>query len=244
MMRCVLTLAVALAAASPAAAQGVTGDWGGARTRLADSGVRVRGDVTVFEQRLLAGDGTGSWEPSGRYDVFADLDFGKMGLVNGLGFHVHGEGRFGRSRSNFGGQLWPANTGAAIPLFDPDFAASALYFTQAIGARTLVMLGKINAFDLLAADPVLGGLGTQRFMNFVFVGPPSGVTPASLMGGISIHKSQPVSLTVMVYDPEDRTREQFPRDLFHTGVNVSVGGTWSGTIASRASSIGLTAAAF
>jgi porin len=103
------------------------------------------------------------------------------------------------------------------------------------------MLGKINALDLLASDPVLGGLGTQRFMNFVFVAPPSGVTPPTIMGGILSHKSAPVSLTLMVYDPEDRTQDYWPEDLFDTGVNVSLGGKWSGPIAGRASSINLAA---
>lgn len=229
-----------LAVAGPAAAQGLTGDWGGARTSLAQDGVALRGDVTGYVQGLVTGDGPKAWDASGRYDVFADLDFGKMGLVKGLGFHFHGEGRFGNPRPAFGGQLWPSNVGATLPLGGDSFAATSLYFTQTIGKRTVLMLGKINAVDLLAGDPVFGGWGTQRFMLFPFVAPPSGVVPPTIMGGVLVHKGTPISLTLMVFDPEDRTRDYFPGDLFETGVNISVGGTWDGTIAGRKSSIGVT----
>ncbi len=233
-------LLVALAIAAPSAAQGLTGDWGGARTSLAESGVALRGDVTGFLQGQIAGTGDKVWDASGRYDVFADLDFGKMSLVDGLGFHVHGEGRFGEAQSNFGFQLWPANAGAALPLGGRGFAATSLYFTQSVGKRTVVMLGKINALDLLAGDPVFGGFGTQRFMAFPLVAPPSGVVPPTIMGGVLVHKGTPISLTVMVFDPEDRTRDYFPGNLFETGVNVSVGGTWSGKMAGRATTLGIT----
>jgi porin len=226
--------------AAPASAQGLTGDWGGARTGLAESGVAVRGDVTGFLQGQLAGTGDKVWDASGRYDAFADLDFGKMGLVKDLGFHFHGEGRFGSGQSNFGFQLWPSNTGAALPLGGEGFAATSLYVTQMVGKRTILMLGKINAVDLLASDPVFGGWGSQRFQNIAFVAPPSGVVPPTIMGGVLVHKGKPISLTLMVFDPEDRTRDYFPGDLFATGVNVSVGGTWAGDVAGRATSIGVT----
>lgn len=232
--------AALLLGAAPAAAQGLTGDWGGARTSLAASGVAVRGDITGFAQGLVAGDGRQDWDAAGRYDAFVDLDFGKMDLVKGLGFHVHGEGRFGNPRSNFGGQLWPASTGALLPIGGTGFAASSLYFTQTIGKRSVLMLGKINALDLIAGDPFFGGWGTQRFLNVVFAAPPSGVFPPTIMGGIFVHKGTPITLTVMVFDPEDRTRDYFPGDLFKTGVNVSVAATWSGEIAGRPSSVGVT----
>ena len=85
---------LALMASAPAAPAGLTGDWGGARTGFAQAGVALRGDVTGFAMGQLAGDGDKVWDAYGRYDAFVDMDFGKMGLVKGLGFHVHAEGRF------------------------------------------------------------------------------------------------------------------------------------------------------
>lgn len=243
-LRALIPAGLALAAAAPATAAGeatLTGDWGGARTELADKGVSLRADITGFYQGGI-GDVAGTdWDASGRFDVFADLDFGKMGAVKGLGFHFHGESRFADPRGSFGGELWPSNTGAVLPLGDPDrFVASSLYFTQAIGKRSVLMVGKINMVDLLASDPFYGGWGTQRFLNIAFVAPPSGVVPPTIMGAIFVHKGSPIALTVMAFDPDDRTNDYFPGDLFSTGINLSVAATWGGKIAGRASSIGVT----
>jgi porin len=236
---------VAAGVATPAAAaappgSGLTGDWGGARSTLASNGFVLRGDVTGFYQGGTI-DGT-SADASGRFDVFSDVDFGKMGLIKGLGFHFHGEIRFGDPRGQFGGELWPSNTGAVLPLGGADkFVASSLYFTQTIGSRGVLMLGKINAIDLLASDPFYGGWGTQRFMNVAFVAPPTGVVPPVIVGAVYAYKGDPITITLMVFDPNDRTNDYFPGDLFSTGVNFSGGATWSGSIAGRPSSLGLTA---
>lgn len=234
-----------LGLATPVLAAGentLTGNWGGARDSLAAAGVSLKGDVTGFAMGAIAGDdGDRPWDGAGRADAFIDFDFGKMGFWPGGGFKSHGEIRFASPRSNFAGQLWPGNVGAALPISGADrFEATSLYFTQAIGKRSVLMLGKINAIDLLAGDPFFGGWGTQRFMNLVFNAPPSGVVPATIMGGVFVHQGKPINLTVMVFDPEDRTGDYFPGDLFKTGVNVSVGATWAGKLAGRTTSIGVT----
>jgi len=45
-----------------------------------------------------------------------------------------------------------------------------------------MMVGKINAIDLLASHPFFGGWGTDRFWTVAFVAPPSGVVPPVIMG--------------------------------------------------------------
>jgi porin len=97
--------AALLAAGTCVSAQGLTGDWGGARTRWAQQGVALRGDLTVMSQGLVSGSGSKRWDETSHYDLFADLDFGKMGWAQGLGFHVHAEGRLNKGRTAFGGQL-------------------------------------------------------------------------------------------------------------------------------------------
>lgn len=47
-----------------------------------------------------------------------------------------------------------------------------------------MMLGKINAVDLIANDPFYGGWGNTRFMNVAFVAPPSGLFPPVITGGV------------------------------------------------------------
>lgn len=102
------------------------------------------------------------------------------------------------------------------------------------------MIGKINAVDLLAADPFFGGWGRDRFANIAFVAPPSGVMPPTIMGAVLRQKVDAFTFTFMAFDPEDRTGDYWIDDLFEKGVNLSFGTTWSGPIAGRPSSISLT----
>jgi porin len=230
--------------AGPALAAGeatLTGDWGGARTRLAESGVTLRADVTGTAQGVVAGASDRRWDGAGRADAFLDFDSGGMGLWSGTGLHTHGEIRFADPRGNFGGALLPANTGAVLPLTGAGrFEATSIYLSQRIDARTSLLVGKINVIDLLAGDPFFGGWGTQRFMNLVFVAPPSGVVPPTIMGAVLVHRGTPITLTVMVFDPNDRTGNYWVDGLFADGVNISVGATWRGAIGGRATSIGVT----
>jgi porin len=237
-------LAGLLLVAGPAEAAGeatLTGSWGGVRTRLAVGGVTVRADVTGFGQAVAAGAEDRTWDGSGRADVLIDVDSGRLGLWPGTGLHTHGEVRFAEPRSNFGGALLPVNTGAALPLTGVgQVEASSIYLSQRIDPRTSLLVGKINVIDLLARDPFFGGWGTQRFMNLAFVAPPSGVVPVTIMGGVLVHRGTPITLTVMVFDPDDQTGNYRLNGLFDEGVNISVGAMWNGRIAGRATGIGVT----
>lgn len=239
-----LALALILLSAGPACASdnaNLTGDWGGARTRLADGGIDIRADTTGFGQGVVAGGADRRWDGSGRADLFVDLDGGRLGLLDGTGLRTHGEIRFADPRSSFGGQLLPSNTGAALPLTGVGrFEATSIYLSQRIDQRTSLLVGKINVIDLLARDPFFGGWATQRFMNLAFVAPPSGVVPVTIMGAVLVHRSAPITMTVMVFDPNDRTGNYGVDGLFAEGVNISVGAAWNGAIAGRASSIGVT----
>lgn len=237
----IIAMSIIAAPAFAAGSPTLTGDWGGARTSLAANGITVRADATGYTQGVVSGAPNQVWDASGRADVFVDADSGKLGLWSGTGLHTHGEIRFADPRSNFGGQLWPSNTGAALPLTGAGrFEASSIYLSQKIDTRTTLLVGKINAVDLLAGDPFFGGWGTQRFMNLAFVAPPSGVVPPTIMGAVLVHRGTPITLTVMVFDPQDRTGDYWIDGLFAKGVNISVGATWNGAISGRPSSIGVT----
>jgi porin len=219
----------------------LTGNWGGLRDRLADHGILFDLSFTQYYDGLFQGERRNDWEFGGRADAFLHLDTGKLGLWQGGGFHVHGESRFGDAPGQRGGALWPLNTGLVLPLGDEgDIVASSIYLTQKLGDSGMLMLGKINAVDLLASDPFFGGWGRDRFQNIAFVAPPSGVVPPTIIGAVLSYMVDPLSLTFMAFDPDDRTNDYWPDDLFDKGVNLSLGVTWAGKIAGRASSIGVT----
>ena len=58
----------------------LTGDWGGARPKLADRGIGLDLDFTGFGVGFLSGTGEEAFEASGRGDAFLTLDAGRLGL--------------------------------------------------------------------------------------------------------------------------------------------------------------------
>lgn len=107
---------------------------------------------------MFGGTGDKSFQPMGRADGFLNLDTAKLGLWRGGGLNTHFEWRSGDVAAYRGGALWPVNSGVALPLGDPEeIVASSIYLTQRSGDSTSLMLGKINAVDLLAGDPFFGG---------------------------------------------------------------------------------------
>lgn len=220
----------------------LTGDWGGLRSFLQDQGLNIRANFTQYYQGLLAGEKSGGFDYGGRVDTFIDLDTEKAELWKGGGLHSHIEYRYGDIQAFDGQGLWPVNTGEILPLGGSNrVVASSLYLSQKLGDHVSLMLGKINAVDLLASDLFFGGWGTERFMNIAFVAPPSGVVPPVIMGGIAVVKLPPIALTLMVFDPNDQTNNYWVDDLFSDGVNISLGGTYVGKIANRTTTYGLTA---
>jgi len=225
-----------------------TGDWWGVRTQLAESGVNLRLWATGFYQGQWSGD-VGSFSAAdgrgteflsgGRLDALIDLDTTKLGLWRGGGFHVHLEMEGGRIPGFRGGGLWPVNAAAILPLGSTEqLEATSLYYSQRWGGTSL-LVGKINAIDLLANDPFFGGWGTDRFMNLAFVAPPSGVVPPVFIGGVLAQQLGEVSLSAMVFDPSDQTSNYWVDGLFEDGVNVSLSAQWNGRAWGRDSNLGL-----
>ena len=217
-------------------------DWGGLRDALGQQGLRFDLWATGFYQDLLQGAGNDDGGFGGRVDLLINGDTGKLGLWQGGGFHAHLTYRGGDLPGSRGGALFPTHTSGLLPLGgDGEVIVTSLYLSQRFGDATRLMLGKINAIDLIASHPFFGGWGTDRFWHVAFVAPPSGVVPPVIMGGILTHSFAPYALTAMVFDPNDRTNNYSFNRLFGDGVNASLGMSWSGELAGRKSGAGITA---
>ena len=212
----------------------LTGDWAGARSSLADKGVSLDFRHTSFYQGLVSGTGEKNFEYGGKFDAFINLDFGKMGLWEGGSFSSHIEYSHGDLATNLGGTLFSTNTALYWPVGTPEeVVVTSLYYTQKVGDRSRFALCKFNPVDLLAADPFYGGWGIDRFMNLILVAPPSGLIPVVFMGAVANIQTRPLTWTIMVFDPNDRTNDYFPGNLFEDGVNVAVSGAHTTTLAGR-----------
>lgn len=220
----------------------LTGDWGGLRSQLADSGVTFDLYFTQFLQGAVASSGSREFNYGGRFDALINFDTEKLGLWEGGSFNTHLELRYGSipPLPSAQGAFWPVNAGTTLPLGDSgNLVASSLYLSQRLGDVSL-LIGKINVLDLLARDLFFGGWGSQRFMNISFVAPPSGVLPPTIFGAITNISLDPVTLTFMVYDPNDQTNNYWPNNLFADGVNFSAGATYATTISDRPTTFALT----
>lgn len=218
----------------------LSGDWGGARTTMANQGVTFDLDSTNYYQGLLSGTGDHKFDDAGRLDAYLNFDSKKLGLWDGGLLRTHTEYRYGSLSPTLGGVVAPTNLGARLPEEKDTVVVTSLNLVQKVNDKINVIIGKINTVDLLASDPFFGGAGYMRFFNLAFAAPPNGVLPPVIMGAIASVNTSPISWTFMVYDPNDRTMDYFPDDLFHDGVNVSVSGKYSAQISGRSSSIAVT----
>ena len=220
----------------------LTGDWWGARSYLDNHGVTLDLEYTATYQGLASGTKDRDSGYGGKVDAFFNLDSGKLGLWEGGGLRTHVEYRHGDARANLGNTLFATNTAQLWPVDTPEqVVATSIYLAQQAGDRVNILVGKFNPVDLLAADAFFGGWGTRRFMNLIFVAPPSGLVPPVFMGAVTSVRTAPVTWTLMVFDPNDRTTDYFPGDLFKDGVNVSASGAHTAKLASRSTTYTVTA---
>lgn len=211
------------------------------RAWLADYGVSMDISYTTFYQGLASGTGNKDFNFGDKIDAFINFDSSKLGLREGGGFRSHIEYSRDNAPTNIGGAIFAANTALYWPVDTPnEWVATSLYFTQKVGEQSSIALGKFNPVDLLAADPFYGGWGTDRFMNLILVAPPSGLIPVVFMGAVASIRTQPVSWTIMVFDPNDRTNDYLPGDLFDDGVNMSVTAAYDTALAGRKTTYAVT----
>lgn len=221
------------------------GDWGGLRPGLKEKGITWDLSFTsVYAGVFEGGARDKSFDWGHRVDMFVRADPSKLGLWDNGRFNFHLESKHGESpRRPFprSGGLWPPNSSATVPISGPDqLVASSIYYSHKMGSQGSLMLGKINALDLMANDPFFGGWGRDRFSNIAFTAPPTGVVPPVFVGAIYNHRIDPFTFNFMVFDPNDWTDDYTLSGLFEEGVNLSLGVTWTGEILGRTSSLGIT----
>ena len=220
----VLALATQVAIAGRARAdEGLTGDWGGGRTWLADHGIEVEPRVTQFYQGLAAGEGDLGYEYGGKADLLVTADLSKLGFWDGLSMTLHGEYNFGNSVNGRGGVLIPVNSALNFPGIEgaDAYDLSSLYFVQAFGDSNTVVFGKINMIDIVSGRrPFLGGAGIDAFWNLTFVAPPTGTVPAYLLGALLSVRTDQATYRLWVYDPASYVNKLSLADAFEDGVTI------------------------
>lgn len=208
----------------PPPAFGVSGDWFGFRSALVDDGVQLKTNFTQFGQGVASGGLRESFRYGLKFDYFGIIDGEKLIGLDGFLINLHGESRFGESTLFDDGDVLPANFALLFPKETGSASAlTNLQFLQFLNAEWVVSVGKINTVDAENIRLLMGGYGTDRFMNTGFV-----VNP---IFGLAIPYSTPGVLicylpnldplfTLFVVDPEGRPDTSGLGRLFNNGASI------------------------
>ncbi len=228
-MRLLLTVSFAAALAigvGNANAQGaLTGDWHGNRTYLAQHGVSFELDVAQFYQGVTSGGVRRTDRYGGHGDYVANLDFGKLGVQEGLFLKVRAEHRFGGNINRDTGALLPASVLADLPVADDEeLLLTNVLFTQALSERFAVFFGKLDTLDG-DLNAFAHGRGKTQFSNVGFVANPIALrtVPYSTLGcGFVVlgDEGTPVFAYTLL-NPTDTAETAGFDELFAEGVSMS-----------------------
>lgn len=223
----VALLLAGIATGLPAAAQvgGLTGDWCGNRSWLAERGVTFQLDIAHFYQGVASGGIRRTDRYGGHGDYVTNVDFGALGVQDGLFLKVRAEHRFGENINRDTGALLPASVLADLPVADSEeLLLTNVLFTQALSERFAVFFGKLDTLD---GDPnaFAHGRGKTQFSNTGFVANPIALrtVPYSTLGcGFAIlgDEGEPLFSYTLLNSVDTAETAGFD-ELFEDGVSMA-----------------------
>jgi porin len=206
----------------------LTGDWFGAGPAMRKAGFDSRLEWSQYYEGMTRGDGDRSGQYGGHVDWLLRIDPSKFGLWNGLSVTSEIYWQHGSSVNGFGGTLFPVNSGLFFPNVqgEDDSAVVALNMTQNIGDLWSFSLGRFNNIDGIRYRPVFGGGGVDTFWHLNPAVTSSGLVPAGINAASISLKTDPVSYSLMIYDPVDAYSKPLFHEVFENGVGVNAIATW------------------
>jgi porin len=197
------------------------GDWLGARSCLAESGVVADIYMTQFYQGVASGGREQTDKYGGKIDYEFTFVGAKLGLNEGFFAFMHAETQFGESINADAGALALPNLAMLYPLPDRDITSiSGFYAIQALSETFAVTAGKyrtVDLIDMLYPDINVGGI--DGFMNASMLLPTTifRTTNLSVNGaGLMLMREKQVQSALMVYDTQNSSTTVAP-DLFGDG---------------------------
>ena len=146
----------------------MTGDWGGARTKLAEEGISFNVEtLNYFQGNAHGGKSTNdAFRYGGSTDYFLQLDTGRMGLWPGGYFKVRGETRWGHGVDDFAGSVAPPDFDSLLPTPEPDGVTTLTeyYMMQFLCKEFGIIAGMVDLTRLPGGNEFMSDPYTQ-FMN-------------------------------------------------------------------------------
>lgn len=149
------------------------GDWAGIRPAFEEHGIEIESFLTQFYQGVASGGSEQRFRYGAKFDVYMDIDTGKLGLWENGTFDIHFvDWQFGRNSIEDATGLAPANMLLVTPHIDrPSFGLTHLLYEHEIGGGWLATVGRANQLDLLPMFFPDLGRGLDGFMNISALAP-------------------------------------------------------------------------
>ncbi|CAM2982616.1 carbohydrate porin [Vibrio tubiashii] len=194
------------------------GDMGGLKKETESLGVYFDVEYTSVFQADNTDDSTNTL--LGRLDLKTTLNLSQMGLWNDGSLHFQVQAHHGENgqRGFVSSPYIHSNTAGFM---GDDLFLSSFYYLHHFESASL-LVGKIDAFELLKDGTFYGGAGRYGFMNLAFSAPPSGIIPPAFLGAMVNWKTDKLDWSAMVFDPKNRYSEDSFSNPFSDGVAASI----------------------
>ncbi len=194
------------------------------REHLADCGITFSTNITQFYFGNVSGGVNETARYSGHGDYLANVDFGRLGIQEGLFLKVRSEHRFGSSIAPATGALLPPTLASELPVPDSrDRYLTNVLLTQMFSEQVGVYAGKLDTLDG-DFNAYASGRGITQFSNAAFVATPLTLRalPYSSLGcGMVLLKDDEPVFNFLVMNPTDTADSAGFDELFAEGVVVS-----------------------
>jgi porin len=208
----------------------MTGDWGGARSRMKEKGVTTEITLSQFAQGVAAGGITRGGVYNGSFQTDFKFDFGKLAGWQFWSADFKTETRYGGPVLLGVGSINPVNTITIVPAASGTvFSITTLNVTKLFpidlkkGNLLAVSVGRYNLLDLIEEDFFAGG-GIERFLNIAQIGPLTVLRQVPLITNAAtvayVRRGEPF-ITFALLDPNDHSTTTGLSDLFADGVTLS-----------------------
>ena len=152
----------------------LTGDWGGARSKLAEQGISFNLDTLNYTQGNAHGGRStnDAFRYGGSADYTLQLDTGRMGLWPGGYVKVRGETRWGEGVTEQVGAIAPPNFDAILPDLEPNGVTTLTeyymmqFLSEQIGVIAgMVDLSRLPGGNVFTSDPYGQFMNTAIWQN-------------------------------------------------------------------------------
>jgi len=197
----------------------LTGDWGGARTRMEDNGISLQlVSHTQFMVNMHGGLETKNGNDfAASYNLELGFDLDKMGLVSGAEFVFEAKGTSGGEISDFDkekiGALFKTNADAKEE--EPIFLDKWWWRQRLSNGRIEFRLGRIETEKDLFDVNSVAGHEDKQFMNKALVVNPTIPHKLSLGAYVVLYPTDWMYVKAAIMDPEARDRRTGFDTAFH-----------------------------